>query len=161
VALIQHAVNEAYMINPVMIQDQIALEKLQKFLQTNRLPHEDIAKAVTTKGRVFLGYYDDTGELVGSGGLELYGDSALLRSVAVKENARGQELGKKIVDDLVIQARSSKINNIFLLTETAKDFFTKKGFTIVSRDEVPSPVRASSEFTHVCPSSATCMFYKL
>lgn len=144
-----------------MIQDQIALEKLQKFLHANKLPHQDIADGITTKGRVFLGYYDDSGELIGSGGLELYGDSALLRSVAVKENSRGQELGKKIVDDLVTQARNSKINNIFLLTETAKDFFTKKGFTIVPRDEVPAQVRSSSEFTHVCPTSAICMFYKL
>src|SRR5687767_9107931 len=135
-------------VNSVMIQDQIALEKLQKFLQSNKLPHQDIEN-ITTKGRVFLGYYDDTGELIGSGGLEMYGDSALLRSVAIKEHVRGQELGKKIVDDLVTQARNSKINNIFLLTETAKDFFTKKGFTIVSRDEVPSQVKASSEFTHV------------
>src|SRR5690349_3384359 len=109
-----------------MIQDQIALEKLQKFLQANKLPHQDITEGITTKGRVFLGYYDDSGELIGSGGLELYGDSALLRSVAVKETVRGKELGKKIVDDLVTQARNSKINNIFLLTETAKDFFTKK-----------------------------------
>lgn len=111
-----------------MIQDQIALEKLQKFLQTNKLPHQDVSDAITTKGRVFLGYYDDGGELIGSGGLEMYGDSALLRSVAVKENARGQKLGKKIVDDLVAQARNSKINNIFLLTETAKDFFYKERF---------------------------------
>ncbi len=144
-----------------MLQDQIALEKLQKFLQINKLPHEDIAEDVTTKGRIFLGYYDDSGELIGSGGLEMYGDSALLRSVAVKETVRGQALGKKIVDDLVSQARNSKINNIFLLTETAKDFFSKKGFTIVSREEVPQQVRASSEFRYVCPSSAICMFYKL
>src|SRR5688572_33329804 len=148
------------MISPVMIQDQIALEKLQKFLQSYKLHNQDIEN-ITTKGSVVLGYYDGGGELIGSGGLELYGDSALLRSIAVKENARGQELGKKIVDDLVTQARNSKINNIFLLTETAKDFFLKKGFTIISRDDVPSQVRASSEFTHVCPSSAICMFSKL
>ena len=148
------------MIASHMIQDQIALEKLQKFLQSNKLPHQDIQN-VPAKERLFLGYYDDAGELIGSGGLELYGDSALLRSVAVKENVRGKELGKKIVDDLVRQAKNSQINNIFLLTETAKDFFTKKGFTIVSRDEVPANVRASSEFTDVCPTSAICMFYKL
>jgi amino-acid N-acetyltransferase len=149
------------MVNPVMIQDQIALEKLQKFLQSNKLPNQDISGHHTIKGRIFLGYYDDGGELIGSGGLEMYGDSALLRSVAVKESVRSQQLGKKIVDDLVTQARNSKIKSIFLLTETAKDFFTRKGFAVVSREEVPSQVRASSEFTHVCPASAVCMFYKL
>jgi amino-acid N-acetyltransferase len=145
----------------LMIQDQIALEKLQKFLQSNKLPHQDIDNAISTKGRMFLGYYDDSGELIGSGGLELYGDAALLRSVAVKENQRGKELGKKIIDDLVSQAQKANIASIFLLTETAKDFFLKRGFKLIERNEVPDAIKASSEFTHVCPSSAVCMFYKL
>jgi amino-acid N-acetyltransferase len=144
-----------------MIQDQIALEKLQQFLQSNKLPYQDIDSSISTKGRMFLGYYDDAGELIGSGGLELYGDAALLRSLAVKENQRGKDLGKKIVDDLVSQARKANIANIFLLTETAKDFFLKKGFNLIDRNEVPENVRASSEFSHVCPASAVCMFYKL
>lgn len=145
----------------LMIQDQIALEKLLKFLQSNKLPHQDIDNAISTKGRMFLSYYDDSGELIGSGGLELYGDAALLRSVAVKENQRGKELGKKIIDDLVSQAQKSNIASIFLLTETAKDFFLKRGFKLIERNEVPDAIKASSEFTHVCPSSAVCMFYKL
>jgi amino-acid N-acetyltransferase len=144
-----------------MIQDQIALEKLQKFLKANKLPHQDIDYAILTKGRMFLGYYDDKGELIGSGGLELYGDSALLRSVAVKENQRGKELGKKIINDLVSHAQKANIANIFLLTETAKDFFLKRGFKLIGRTEVPNTIKASSEFSHVCPASAVCMFYKL
>jgi amino-acid N-acetyltransferase len=148
-------------MQPSMIQDQIALEKLQKFLQLNKLPHKDIDHALSTKGRMFLGYYNDNGELIGSGGLELYGDAALLRSVAVKENHRGRELGKKIIDDLVSQAQKANIANIFLLTETARDFFLKHGFKLIARDEVPENIKATSEFTHVCPISAVCMFYKL
>lgn len=140
-----------------MIQDQIALEKLQKFLQANKLPHLDIS----INGNLFVGYHDELGNLIGSGGLELYGNAALLRSVAVDESLRGKSLGRKIVEDLVEKARILKIENIYLLTETAHDFFLKKGFTDVTRDQVPEAVRNSSEFSQVCPSSADCMIFKL
>jgi amino-acid N-acetyltransferase len=143
------------------IQDQIALEKLKQFLHANKLPYQDIATTINTKEQLFLGYYDVAGELIGCGGLELYGDEALLRSLAVKENQRGKELGKIIVDDLINQARQKNIKTIFLLTETAKDFFTKKGFKTISRDAAPEHMRASSEFSHVCPASAVCMVYQL
>jgi amino-acid N-acetyltransferase len=148
-------------IQAQMIQDQLALEKLQKFLQINKLPIEDIQDYYAIKGRMFLGYYDELGELVGSGGLELHGDAALLRSVAVKETARGSSLGHRIVTDLISQAKKSNSKHIFLLTETAQSYFERFGFKEINRNEVPDPIRASSEFTHVCPTSAICMFYKL
>jgi len=145
------------MNEPIMIQDQIALERLQKFLQANKLPYTDIA----ISGNLFIGYHDERGNLIGSGGLEMYGHAALLRSVAVDENLRGKSMGRKIVEDLVERARNLKVKNIYLLTETAHDFFLKEGFTDVTRDEVPEAVRNSSEFTLVCPSSADCMIFKL
>jgi amino-acid N-acetyltransferase len=148
------------MVASTIIQDQPALEKLQQFLLANKLPHQDI-DVESSNTKMFLGYYDEVGELIGSGELEFYGDAALLRSLTVKENQRGKNLGKKIVDDLVSQARKASINNIFLLTETAKDFFEKKGFKTISRNAVPEHVKASPEFTHVCPKSAICMFYQL
>ena len=148
-------------INYTMIQDQIALEKLQKFLRTNELPHTDLDNSLKVKGRIFLGYYENDGELVGSGGLELHGDSALLRSVAVRNTHRGKSLGKKIVNDLVTKARELKVMDIFLLTETAQDFFTRNGFKEISREEVPKTIKSSSEFVHICPASAVCMYYKL
>lgn len=140
-----------------MIQDQIALEKLQTFLQKNKLPYTDIR----TEGNFFVGYYDEQQHLIGSGGLEIHGHHALLRSIAVDEAHRGKSLGRAIVDDLVARARSLNINSIFLLTETAHDFFEKKGFIDVSRDDVPEVVRKSTEFSSVCPVSACCMLYKL
>lgn len=144
-----------------MIQDQIALEKLQKFLHKNELPYSDLNDSLQVKGKILYGYYDHDGKLVGSGGLELHGDSALLRSIAVKESYRGKHLGNKIVNDLVTKAKEVNIKNIFLLTETAREFFVRKGFREISRDAVPDAVRASSEFMHICPVTAVCMFYKL
>jgi amino-acid N-acetyltransferase len=84
-----------------------------------------------------------------------------MRSVSVKESYRGQSLGYKIVDDLLLKAKEKRVKDIFLLTETASKFFTKKGFKKISRDLVPEEVKASSEFLHICPVTADCMFYKL
>lgn len=140
-----------------MIQDQLALEKLQKFLKQNQLPYTD----VKTAGNLFIGYYDEQQQLIGSGGLELYQHHALLRSVAVDKNHRGKALGQQLVNDLVAKAKVLNIHSIFLLTETAHDYFKKKGFMDVSREAVPEAVRNSAEFTSVCPASASCMVYKL
>lgn len=140
-----------------MIQDEIGLEKLQKFLQSNKLPYTDIS----LHGNMFIGYYDERENLIGTGGLEVYGNTALLRSVAVDKSARGKSFGKKIVDDLVAKAKSISLTDIYLLTETAHDFFLKKGFTDIPRYEVPEPVRNSSQFSQMCPASANSMIYKI
>jgi amino-acid N-acetyltransferase len=55
------------------------------------------------------------------------------------------------------EAKKKKLKAIYLLTETARDFFQKKGFTAVHREQVPEEVKASSEFAHVCPTSAVVM----
>ncbi len=144
-----------------MIQDQLALEKLQKFLHKNELPYSDLNDTLKVKGKILFGYYDDDGKIVGSGGLELHGTSALLRSVAVKSTHRGKKLGQKIIHDLIAKAREVNIENIYLLTETATEFFARHQFEVISREKVPDEIRASSEFMHICPVSAVCMFYKL
>jgi amino-acid N-acetyltransferase len=140
-----------------LIQDEIELEKLKTFLHSNKLPHSDIR----LKGNIFIGYYNENGNLIGTGGLEVYGNTALLRSVAVDESMRGKSFGKKIVDDLIEKANSISLTDIYLLTETAHDFFLQRGFTDVARAEVPERVRNSSQFSQLCPASASCMMYKM
>lgn len=140
-----------------MIQDQVALEKLQQFLKTNKLPFHD----VKLEGSLYFTFQDEDNNIIGSGGLEVYGKNALLRSLAVDEKHRHQKLGIRMVNDLMEKAKHLQIENLFLLTETARTFFEKKGFQDIERTEVPETLRNSSEFTSVCPSSATCMMYKL
>ena len=137
------------------LKEQIQIQELQSFLELNNLPFKDIK----LNGNFFLAYYDEAGNVVGSGGIEIYGDAALLRSVAVRATERGMSLGKQIVDDVLQHARELKILSVFLLTETAHDFFLKKGFKDISRDDVPAKVKASSEFSVVCPASAKCMVF--
>lgn len=129
------------------------LESLKKFLKVNQLPADDLQ----LKNRLLLTYYNADDTLVGSGGLEFYKRKALLRSLAVSPELRGQQLGKQIVQDLLQQAREADINEVYLLTQTAFFFFQKLGFTEVQRDLVPAEIKASSEFSQLCPSTAQVM----
>jgi amino-acid N-acetyltransferase len=96
-------------------------------------------------------------ELVASAGLEVYGSTALLRSVAVSKDERGTGLGQEIVRRILDHARMFGLEAVVLLTTTADRFFPRFGFLRVTRADVPSEVLASPEFQSVCPSSATVM----
>ena len=65
------------------------------------------------------------GELIGVAGLEVYGASALLRSVAVEDGWRGSGVGKALIDRALDQARQAGIEDVFLLTTTAERYFPR------------------------------------
>lgn len=140
-----------------VVQQQVKtsseLEGLQTFLRVNQLPADDIH----LENSVFLTYYNTSENLVGSGGLEIYTDKALLRSLAVSQELRGQQLGKQIVNDLLQKAKDLSMKEVYLLTETAFYFFQKLGFEELKRDEVPSVIQASTEYSQMCSTSANVM----
>lgn len=89
-------------------------------------------------------------------GLELYVPSALLRSLAIHPSYQGKGLGKKMVEVASTWAKKHDVRQLFLLTDSAVDFFHKLGFTYINRDQVPKDVRQSIEFTKLCPT-APCL----
>lgn len=125
-------------------------------LRQSGLPQDGLADHVATT----LAAYDDEC-VVGSAALELYGDAALLRSVAVHANLRGQGLGQRLTQAALDLARQHGISAVYLLTETAADFFPRFGFYMIPRDAVPSSVQQSIEFTEACPVSAQVMERRL
>lgn len=139
-----------------VVDQRHSLEEILSLLKSNNLPHQDIQ----LENNLFASYHDENGKVIGSGGLEFYSSYALLRSVAVDQTQRGKAFGKKIVQDLLTRAKNKSIKEIFLLTETAHDFFLRRGFTDIGREHVPAEVKASSEFASVCPLSAACMVYR-
>lgn len=97
------------------------------------------------------------GRLVGAAGLELYGESALLRSVAVAESWRGRGLGGALVAWSIEAAHAKGTREIYLLTETAERWFPRFGFRRIERADVPAAVQQSVEFRELCPASAAVM----
>jgi amino-acid N-acetyltransferase len=100
---------------------------------------------------------ESDGGLVGVVGLELYADSALLRSAAVEESWRGSGIGRVLVEQALDLARHRGVEDVYLLTTTAEHYFPKFGFACVSRESVADGVRSSVEFQTACPASATVM----
>jgi amino-acid N-acetyltransferase len=98
-----------------------------------------------------------SGRLVGTAALELYEGGALLRSVAVEEGERGGGLGGLLTERAIGAAAARELAAVYLLTTTAEEYFTRFGFTVVARENVPHSVRASVEFQSACPASATVM----
>lgn len=95
--------------------------------------------------------------LVGSVGLEHYGQSALLRSLAVAPPHQRRGLGRALTERILGEARGEGVKHLFLLTETASGFFSSFGFKQIARDEVPNAVKASAEFSTAHCQSAVCM----
>lgn len=93
-------------------------------------------------------------EVVGSAGLELYPDGALLRSVAVAAPLRGRRLGHALTEAALHLAAERGARRVYLLTTTAERFFPRFGFEPTRRELVPPGVRSSPEFTSACPASA-------
>lgn len=103
----------------------------------------------------------EAGHVVGSAALELYGTTALLRSLAVAPGLRGRGLGQELTRHALALARRRKIRTVYLLTETAGGFFPRFGFRAISRDAVDPAVQRSVEFTSACPTSALAMAAEL
>ncbi len=100
---------------------------------------------------------DDAGQIVGCAGLEIYGDAALLRSVAVSPSRRRQGLGAQLVGDALAAAGQRGARTVALLTENAGPFFRRLGFTESARERLDARLLASSEFTEPCCSTALIM----
>ena len=101
------------------------------------------------------------GRLIGAVGLEVYGASALLRSVVVEDDWRGSGVGHSLIDLALGEAKARGIDDVFLLTTTAEHYFPRFGFACISRDAVAGEVRASQEFQGACPASAVVMRKRL
>ena len=98
---------------------------------------------------------------VGIGALEIVENYGLIRSVVVQDIYRGKGAGIQIINALIAEARERGLKQLFLLTETAEQFFSKLDFRKVERNTAPKSIAELPEFTSICPSSAVCMSYEL
>jgi len=120
-------------------------------LRENDLPVEDLDENKTLFACL------KHGSVIGSGGLEFFGDCALLRSISIRKDFQNKGLGKFVVAELEKIARKKGINCLYLLTTTAKDFFTKEGYEMVDRQKAPIEIKNTTQFSSICSSTATMM----
>lgn len=126
------------------------------FLTEQNLPVSDLFE---DNVHLYLAY--DGKDLIATIGLEKYVKVGLLRSLAVKETFRNQQIADKMIKELLKVCKSENIKMIYLLTTTAENYFLKKGFLPVEREAVPAVIRQTREFRSICPSSAVVMYREI
>ena len=136
-------------IAPATATDVAAIKSL---LTANDLPTE----GVDEHWRTFV-IARDGDKVVGCGGSEAYQFAALIRSIVVDPDYRKHGLGRRLVRQLLDRLAARGLREFYLLTTTAEEYFRRRGFKTIERDEVHPQLLASREFQDACPSTAVCM----
>jgi amino-acid N-acetyltransferase len=129
---------------------------VEGLLSAAGLPLEGAAEALAT-GVVAR----DGGAVVAAAAVERYGEAGLLRSVVVAPDRRGAGIGHAIVAAAEDLARAEGVRELYLLTETAIDWFPRLGYEVVDRAAAASVVGESIEFTTVCRDTGVPMRRRL
>ena len=136
-----------------VVQDVGGIENL---LEKCNLPVNDIMENIDN----FI-VSELENKIVGVGGYETHGEIALIRSIAVDQAYRGKSIGVNIYHLLEKKIKHIGIKEVYLLTETATDYFKTLGFTIKERTSIPAVVTQTKQFKELCPSTAIVMFNKI
>jgi N-acetylglutamate synthase-like GNAT family acetyltransferase len=129
------------------------LEPLRALLASVGLPTEGLGEHL---GTALVAREGEA--VIGCVALEVYGDAALLRSLAVVPPWQGRGLGRRLAQAALELGRRAGVETFCLLTLTAREFFARQfGFRPVARTETPSAVRQSVEFASACPATAQAM----
>lgn len=84
--------------------------------------------------------YEEEGKILGIGALAIcWEDLAEVRSLAVVPGQHGKGIGRKIVENCLIEARDLGLKKVFALTYEP-DFFKKLGFSDIDKGELPQKV---------------------
>jgi amino-acid N-acetyltransferase len=130
-----------------------AVSTAAALLEASGLPSSDL-----TEAHMATFFYCGPSEApFGLVGLEFCGNDALLRSLAVSPGRRGSGLGAALLEQAESFARARGARAVFLLTTTAEDFFSRRGYAAAARETAPPAIRTTREFADLCPASSAFM----
>jgi amino-acid N-acetyltransferase len=132
------------------------LPQVQALLSEYGLPYEDVGEHIEH----FL-LARDNGTLVGTVGVELLGRDGLLRSLCVSSHYRNRAIASELCKRIEVYSRNAGVRRLYLLTTTANDFFAHRGYSVCSRESLPSTLQGTAEFRFLCPCTAVCMVQSL
>jgi amino-acid N-acetyltransferase len=134
-----------------------SLTSVRTLLEAANLPTSDLTEA-------HLEHFFACGPasaLNGLIGIEIYNSDALLRSLVVNPTQRTRGLGSALVSHIERYARERGVSAIYLLTTTARDFFLHLGYRSMDRATAPQSIRATPEFSTLCPASSAFLVKQL
>ncbi|MDR3564143.1 MAG: GNAT family N-acetyltransferase [Negativicutes bacterium] len=130
------------------------LTSIEKLLTSSGL----VAVEVATGLDRFL--VADQAGIVGVLGRESTSQAVLLRSLAVASEVRKAGVAEALMNEALAQAKAAESAVAYLFTNTAADYFTKRGFQSIERMEVPAAF-LNSPAVSTCCSTATAMQMEL
>jgi amino-acid N-acetyltransferase len=143
--------------DPRAIRSRPGLDAAVSVLSAAGLPTADL----TERHCQDFFYLGPTQAPTGLVGLEIFDDVALLRSLVVAGSSRGSGEGTRLLAHAEEAARARGVKRVYLLTTTAEGFFLKRGYQYASRDSAPVAIRATPEFSGICPASSSFLFKPL
>jgi amino-acid N-acetyltransferase len=135
---------------------KVAVSETQRQEAINLLQQHDLPVSDIDESKILCLLMDEE-KIIGTAGLEIFEDGALLRSISVIKEEQRKGYGKFINEQVEKYAKENGIHCLYLLTNTAKDFFDKQGYVEIKREESPEALKQTAEFTSLCPSSAVVM----
>jgi amino-acid N-acetyltransferase len=145
------------MKNEYVIKKSEVIDEIIMLLSQCKLPVSDL---ISSKVNFLVAIKKD--KIIACVGLQKVNTkNMLLRSLAVKNEYKNMGVGNDLITQLIKISAQKKFKTIHLLTTTADIYFEKKGFMISERNNAPKKVLQTTEFSKICPSTATYMTMNL
>lgn len=126
---------------------------VKHLLQSVELPTSDI----TAEHLSHFFACGSNADLTGVVGLEIFDDVALLRSLAIAAAQRHAGLGAMLTSHAERHALEQGAQSLYLLTDTAEQFFARIGYVHAPRAQAPAAIRNTREFSDICPANSAFM----
>lgn len=123
-----------------------------ELLQSSQLPTEDLRPDLEN---FWIAEYDE--KAIGLIGLDLYAPYGLLRSMIVLPEERSKGIASQLVEQVEARGMELGLTELFLITNTAADYFTRKNFRQMDKSALPASVGSSREMNGLCPASSVIM----
>jgi enamine deaminase RidA (YjgF/YER057c/UK114 family)/N-acetylglutamate synthase-like GNAT family acetyltransferase len=101
------------------------------------------------------------GELVGCVGYGRHGGEAVLHSLVVIREAKGEGVGRSLVQSVIDRLREAGVRRVYLATTDTARYFGYLGFSPVAREAIAPEALASSELAQYGDGEATYMCYTI
>ncbi|WP_354685666.1 GNAT family N-acetyltransferase [Cupriavidus necator] len=100
-------------------------------------------------------------QIVGCAAGEPFGQTVVIRSVAVLPEHRDRGVATHVVRAALMRARANGARRAVLLASSCPSYFARYGFTLVPAAKLPQEVMSSSEFHRHTDTPPLCMWCEL
>lgn len=130
---------ENYVIRKAKIKDAPEIVKLINHYAKEGIMLPKPLSKIYENIRDFTVIQED-GQVIGCGALHIYWDDlAEVRSLVISPEKQRSGLGQIIVKNLIQEAQTYRIHNVFALSYKP-EFFKKLGFSVVEKDILPQKI---------------------